>query len=590
MRRRPLAIVASALACAALTACGGLSTSSTVRPGLEVGSAPENEVKVEANPVAPGSTPVQVVGGFIRAAAASDDQYQVARSFLGLRQASSWRPDTSVVVFTSSDQVEIKATGPDTVTAMVTATARIDGDGRYHELPDNTTMEATFGVGKLDGEWRITQLPDGFGSWLSSADLDRLYDPFRIYFISGVERQLVPDIRWYPLGTGLATRLARALLAGVPAYLNGAVRTAIPAGTRLAVDAVTIDSGTARVDLSTKGLGSDAEQRQNLAAQFYNTVTQAPGVDRVALELEGADLQVPGGSGVIDSLASVGFGARSDPTGRPLLRTGSTLTAIDKDQLGDPDRRSARQPSDDLPTLQTGWAYPALSAAGNELAAVSGDQQQLSRWRGREQVQVIEPGELLTQPTYDRLGVLWFAGVAGRRTTMWAINTAGDSADTQRPVVVRATWLAGRRIVAQKVSPDGQRMAVVSTDPQGRSPRLQVAGVQREASGVPASLAEPLTLAPSLTLMRDLVWVDDTSLAVLGRKTSKQVMRPWFVPLGGPISAGPELAGAQTITTVNGERGLVATTDEHQVLLRAGNRWQRIGAATDLIVPVGGLP
>ncbi|NNM46344.1 LpqB family beta-propeller domain-containing protein [Knoellia koreensis] len=590
MRRRVLVGAVGAVVCALLTACGGLSTSSTVRPGLEVGSAPENEVKVEANPVAPGSTPVQVVNGFIRAAAASDDQYQVARSFLGPRQASSWRPDNSVVVFTSSDQVEIKATGPDTVTAVVTATARIDGDGRYHELPDNTTMQASFGVGKLDGEWRITQLPEGFGSWLSSADLERLYDPFRIYFLSAVERQLVPDIRWFPLGTGLATRLARALLAGVPAYLNGAVRTDVPAGTRLAVDAVTIDSGIARVDLSTKGLGSDPERRQNLAAQFYNTVTQAPGVDRVALELEGADLQVPGAPREIDSLASLGFGARPDPTGRPLLRTGTSLTVIDKDQLSDPDRRPASQRSDDLPTLQLGWAFPALSAAGNELAAVSGDRQQLSRWRGREQVQVIGPGSLLTQPTYDRLAVLWFSGVTGGRTAMWAINTAGDSADTQRPVTVKASWLTGRRIVAQKVSPDGQRLAVVSTDPQGKSPRLQVAGIQREASGVPASLAEPLTLAPSLSLMRDVVWVDETELAVLGRKTSAQVVRPWFVPLGGPISAGPELAGAQAITTVNGERGLVATTDQHQVLLRAGNRWQRIGAATDLIVPAGALP
>ena len=89
----------AACAVLAVSACGGLSTSSAIQPGLEVGSVQENEVRVEVNPVAPGSSPQQVVQGFIRAAAASDDQYQVARSYLGSGPQSTWRPDSSVVVF-----------------------------------------------------------------------------------------------------------------------------------------------------------------------------------------------------------------------------------------------------------------------------------------------------------------------------------------------------------------------------------------------------------------------------------------------------------------------------------------------------------
>ena len=106
----------------------------------------------------------------------------------------------------------------------------------------------------------------------------------------------------------------------------------------------------------------------------------------------------------------------------------------------------------------------------------------------------------------------------------------------------------------------------------------------RQPNGLPASLSAPLRLAPTLSLARDLVWVDDATLAVLGRLTSSQVIRPWLVPLGGPIAAGPEIAGARTITTVNGERGLVVTTDDHEVLIRAGSRWQRVGEGTDLLV------
>ena len=159
-------------------------------------------------------------------------------------------------------------------------------------------------------------MPDNFGTWLSRADLDRLYDPFRIYYVSAGDHRLVPDIRWLPLGTGLATRLARSLLAGVPDYLKGAVRTDIPAGTQLAVDAVTIDSGTAKVDLSATQLGNDPGQRQNLGAQFLATVTQAPGVERVALQLEGADLQMPNGDSTVDSLSALGLRHPVGPRGQ----------------------------------------------------------------------------------------------------------------------------------------------------------------------------------------------------------------------------------------------------------------------------------
>jgi hypothetical protein len=113
---------------------------------------------------------------------------------------------------------------------------------------------------------------------------------------------------------------------------------------------------------------------------------------------------------------------------------------------------------------------------------------------------------------------------------------------------------------------------------------VDVAGVVRDSTGIPTELARPLTLAPSLTLARDLVWVDDADLAVLGRKTSVQVVRPWIVPLGGPITAGPEIAGALSISTVNAERGLVVTTDRGEVLIRAGNRWQFVGKGTDFLV------
>jgi hypothetical protein len=527
-----------------------------------------------------------VVQGFIRAAAASDDSYQVARSYLGSGPLSTWRPYSSVVVFGSDSELTYKPGNDNTVTVVAKAIARVDGSGRYQELPPRATVQVTFRLERTGGEWRISQVPDSFGTWLSQADLDRLYDPFRIYYVSAADHRLVPDERWLPTGTGLATRLARALLAGVPDYLRGAVRTDIPAGTRLAVDAVTIDSGTAKVDLSATKLGNDPGQRQNLGAQLLATVTQAPGVERVALQLEGAELQMPNGDSTVESLAALGFPSPSDPVVKPVLRMGSTLVPVDPDDVGDNGQHVKPPGTVSLPTVQPGWAYLAMSRDGQEIAAVGGDRAQLVRWRGSTQVQLTAPGTGLTRPTYDREDVLWVAGRSNGATRVWAVNAAADPGDAAQsgPQTVVADWLSGRTVVSLRLSPDGQRVAVLTTDRDGRTPRVEVAGVVRQPSGLPVSLSTPLRLAPTLSLARDVVWVDDATLAVLGRLTSTQVIRPWLVPLGGPIAAGPEIAGARTITTVNGERGLVVTTDDHEVLIRAGSRWQRVGEGTDLLV------
>jgi hypothetical protein len=227
-----------------------------------------------------------------------------------------------------------------------------------------------------------------------------------------------------------------------------------------------------------------------------------------------------------------------------------------------------------------------MSRNGQEIAGIGGDRAELARWRGATQIRVPYFGSALTKPAYDNHGVLWVAGRDAADSRLWAINTAADPNDTDktRPQVVAADWLAGRSITSLSVSPDGQRLAVVSTNRQGSDPRVDIAGVARQPNGLPTSLARPLAVAPTLSLIRDLVWVDESSIALLGRKADTEAIRPWFVPLGGFTTAGTELAGARWITTINGERGLVITTDNGDVYVRAGSRWLPIGEGTDFLV------
>ena len=67
----------------------------------------------------------------------------------------------------------------------------------------------------------------------------------------------MPDSRWFPIGSRLATTLARAQLSAVPAHLAGAVTSGVPTGTRLAVNAVPVDNGKALVNLSSEALSAD---------------------------------------------------------------------------------------------------------------------------------------------------------------------------------------------------------------------------------------------------------------------------------------------------------------------------------------------
>ena len=124
---------------------------------------------------------------------------------------------------------------------------------------------------------------------------------------------------------------------------------------------------------------------------------------------------------------------------------------------------------------------------------------------------------------------------------------------------------------------------MISTDTRGRGPRLEIAGVLRDAAGAPTALAaEPLRLAPSLTRITDVAWIGATEVAVLASSDTEAVA-PHVVTLGQQVRPLPVAPGAEAITTLGGERRIVVTTADG-LLLRAGGTWQRVGVGDDLVV------
>jgi len=579
--------------------CTGLPTTSPVTPGRGVDEKVDDVARIVVPPPAPGATPEQVVRGFIRAGAAfqesSASTEPVGTAYLAPGSSDRWRPTSQVTVYDRATPVSVARVGPDSFRVSTVAVAVIDESGRYRELPRGTIVEATFEVVEVGGESRIVLPGKGFGVWVSTDDFGRIFDPYRVYYPVVGGRRLVPDVRWLPTGPRLVTLLARAQLGPVPDYLRGTVETGFPEGTQLAVDAVSVQSGLATVVLTAPASSADAAHRRAIWAQLTATLLAAAPVSSVSVEVqESGPLPLPEAAGPARSPVDVGYAFGPLPVPRiALQRNGESVQWVDVTQVDDGVLTPAAT-GPELPTVPAAYTSLAVAPDRSEIAGVPAGGGEAVRWRGRGRIPVQGVGPGLVPPTYDGMGRLWLADVAPGGGRVWTLETSVGQAE---PVSVG--WLGGRLPVALAVSRDSTRVALVSTDAGGAEPRLDIAGVVRDAGGRPIALAKPYRQAEPLARIIDVTWLDDTTLAALGSLSAGEATRPFVVELGQGIglrrrgTADPEqqllppVSGATGLAGVSSPRGIVVLTALPSVLVRLGSSWRRVGEATGFaLVPV----
>jgi hypothetical protein len=571
---RPVVMIAAVAA--VLSACGGLATDSPVQQGSRVGEAAVQPVRVQPDGPATGATQDQIVRGFLRAGAGFDDDHAIARSFFAPNVKDQWLPDSGVEVYGEDSALKVELLTPTTVRVTAPIVAEVDDAGRYRETPAGTKAQATFGMQRLDVGWRISLPQKGFGLWLSARDLERIYRPFTIAYVSKSARAIVGDRRWFPITTGLATTLARAQLEPPPAYLTGAVWTGLPTGTVLAVDAVPIQAGRALVDLSAPALSADPDQRRAMWAQLVTTLMQVPSVTQISLDVGEARLDLPGIPDRVSVLTTLDYQIDALASVKTaVLRMGSELR-----------KPTTSADASGLPKIPPGWGSLAMSWSGQEIAGIGGDHADLARWQGNRIFKLAEFGTSLTKPSYDSLNGLWVAGQAGGVSKVWVIDTSLSTVKDAKPREISAPWLSKRTVLALRVASDNQRVALITSDRAGGDVQVSVAGIVRSASRVAVSLApEPLRAGWTLTAATDLAWVDDSTLAVVGRVGTEKVSGPQLVEIGGKLTALSPVTGALFVTSTGGLRGVVVVTDRGKVLARAGNGWQQLQSGTDFLMP-----
>ena len=251
---RVRAVVGGLALAATLSGCVGLHADSTITPGLEFGpERPERVVYLPPGPQANASAEA-TIRGFLRAAAVSGEGITVARSFLTDSLAETWKPDAHADIVEEGIQGPLRQIGSTGYELSGALVGTVDASGRLVPAPADATITVRIGLVREAGQWRISELPDGFGRWLSRGAFSQLMSAVDLHYLAG-DDLLVPDVR-YLVSDSLATRLAQAQLGPIPGYLTGAVSSDLT-GLRLLVDAVTVADGGASVDFAAARVSPD---------------------------------------------------------------------------------------------------------------------------------------------------------------------------------------------------------------------------------------------------------------------------------------------------------------------------------------------
>ncbi|WP_249522078.1 MULTISPECIES: LpqB family beta-propeller domain-containing protein [Microbacterium] len=565
--RRLLRAAAVAVVALLLPACAGLPTSGDVAVGLELGESPDDVdvLPVASGPIA-GAGPEEIVEGFLEAGITTSDNWATAREFLAPSLQRSWRPSAGVSIdagaeartLTSNvadDQVEDADEAE--VQVLLELVASVDDSGAYSGAPGDSSIPFALARGE-DGEWRITQAPDGVV--IDEARFPNVFEGYSLQWFDAGWSRLVPDIRWFPRRQSPATTVTQALVAGTPAeWLDPAVQTAFPADVQLAQDAVLITAQVAEVSLTRPAAGLDRTTLARMRTQLQATLRAAGvNVTQVRFSVDGRALD----AGVVEL-------ADSTPEPGTLVLKDGVFGRIVGDEIASipaisPQIQSVSQPieaidvaADDASAalqLDDGHVYLVGKSSRDELDA--------------------RPG--LVQPSLDPYGYVWSVPAGAPQ----AVQAVGPDVVAHK---VAGAWPSASSISDLRVAADGARVAAVIV--VGGQRWLAVASVVRDGSGVPTDLGEMRPLLQLTEASTGLAWLGPDRLAVL---TDSSTPRLLVQPVGGPGSAETAPSDAASVAGARTPAGVRILDADGQLFAHAGSAWREVAEGVAILATRAG--
>jgi hypothetical protein len=542
-------------------------TAGPIEQGPQLGTSPDGQfIRVIARPPRPGMTRTQVVQGFLDASASFDGDHAVARQFLTDEANAQWDPGASVAVY---EGLAALNQAPARVTMRATQSGEILTNGRYEVSSPGTELVKRFEMSRVDGEWRISGVPQGLV--LSNADIDRAFRAYSLYYFNPSFETLVPDARLIPVfGAGRATTLVKLLLAGPNAWLQPAVRTAFPDGMALSVESVPVDGGIAFVDLPSAVRLADEQVQQAMSQQLVWTLRQLPDVAAVQISSGGTPLNVPGVAvpQPRDAWPAV------DPGGVVPGTSGFINQEFGIIRLTSDGSRPA---------------FAAVGSSGETLVdfAVSRNSQELAGvdvqgqvWRtdaaSGAELTAVEGAVGATGIAFDQSAAIW-AVIPDRGL----VAILPD--DSIAPVLVLGLDTS-EELIAALPSRDGTRAAL--TLRSGAGTILRIGRILRSAPGAPTEvvISAPIRIESRLTEVLDVAWAGSNTLLILGSEGvgllqvfEVEIARGTVRPLGAP-----ELPIA--VAAAPGLPSLAVNSDSVVYELDAGN-WETVTRGSAIAYP-----
>lgn len=532
----------AALALLALTGCAALPVSGPVRIGPDLTPNIDTE-SFYYSPSGPteGANKAEILSGFLAAGTGPQNDYAVAREYLAESIRSSWSPNKEVLIQRQSPQVTIGDDGQ--AQLIVDVAAQIDADGKYETRAIGTSRILNYKFIKEGEQWRLAEAPDA--TVLIRPVFEVVFRDYAVFFVDRQKRFLVPELRWFPATAATGTKLANALLRGPSSWLRPAVISAIPSGTRLSIDAVTVENGVALVDLTARALVASRADRALLKAQLDATLSQLPNVERVAISIERSSQEI------------------TEPTGQ--LRITGERSLVVLGDLG----------------LETIVGSDTVVGAGADFFDLNATSEitvsKQSNWlaaitpAGVVRTSSIDPGvaaELVDARSgiigieFDRQDHLWSLGRA-RGSAVIATFTNGDR------TTVLAPWLASEAVRGFSISPEGSRITILVAGAERN--RVLVAGVVRDQAGRPLELAPPIEIASEVARPSQVSWVDSTTVAVIN--SSPDFTNAALVSVGGTSRIISALPNAKLMVSAGPARQLFLLGSDGELYRFTGSSW-----------------
>ncbi|WP_314213717.1 LpqB family beta-propeller domain-containing protein [Pseudarthrobacter equi] len=501
----------------------------------------------------PGASPETIIDYFYRAGSGYEDDYAVARQYLTQASSVSWKPDQRALVYRDA---RVVATGTENVYNYELDVAyTVDADGITTQSPEGTVERIPVTVTQVDGEWRISAIPDGTA--IAEETFKVIYGAYPIYFYDPTFTYAVPDVRWF-IRNKTVKAMTSALLAGPAPYLRGAVASAFPSGIKLARESVPVVSGAAQVDLTAKELTETSpEDRLRMQMQLTLTFRSQPDVVNVELRANQDLVRVEDNGSVLPPVQD-----KSAPS-RQIAVSGNELVRYENNRISP------------LPDMQPVSAldprFPAESPVSQTAAFLNESRTTLYSINPGQPARALTTRSTLSRPSFSLNDWVWSAGPGGNGATeVVAFRPTGVAEGASVPSVTLApAWLAGRSVKEFRVSREGVRALVISE--QNGKTRVQVAGIIRGGDGTPRELTQPTTLATDSNPDQG-AWVNDSTVVVMKGAAAANVT-PELLSLtsGQPQQLAP-WPGLVALSAGNGPEEIYGQSSDG-IFQRLGNGW-----------------